>query len=54
MTIAFIDGRVIVGDGRLLEHATVLVEDGKILKIAQKRASSWRCILRLGRIGAAG
>ena len=35
MTIAFIDGRVIVGDGRLLEHATVLVEDGKILKIAQ-------------------
>ncbi len=35
MTIAFIDGRVIVGDGRLLEHATVLVEDGKIVKIAQ-------------------
>jgi imidazolonepropionase-like amidohydrolase len=35
MTIAFMDGRVIVGDGRLLEHATVLVEDGKILKIAQ-------------------
>jgi imidazolonepropionase-like amidohydrolase len=34
MTIAFIDGRVIVGDGRILEHATVLVEDGKILKIA--------------------
>jgi imidazolonepropionase-like amidohydrolase len=35
MTIAFVDGRVIVGDGRILEHATVLVEDGKILKIAQ-------------------
>ena len=35
MTIAFMDGRVIVGDGRILEHATVLVEDGKILKIAQ-------------------
>ena len=34
MTIAFLDGRVIVGDGRILEHATVLVEDGKILKIA--------------------
>jgi len=39
MTIAFIDGRVIVGDGRLLEHATVLVEDGKILKIAQTSMS---------------
>jgi len=35
MTIAFIDGRVIVGDGRMLEHATVLVEDEKIVKIAQ-------------------
>ena len=35
MTVAFIDGRVIVGDGRILDHATVLVEDGKILKIAQ-------------------
>jgi len=35
MTIAFIDGRVIVGDGRILEHATVLVKDGIILKIAQ-------------------
>jgi len=39
MTIAFIDGRVIVGDGRILEHATVLVEDGKILKIAQTSMS---------------
>ena len=29
MTIAFIDGPVITGDGRILEHATVLVEDGK-------------------------
>ncbi len=35
MTTAFVDGRVIVGDGRILEHATVLVEDGKIVKIAQ-------------------
>jgi len=35
MTVAFMDGRVIVGDGRILDHATVLVEDGKILKIAQ-------------------
>ena len=35
MTIAFMDGRVIMGDGRILEHATVLVEDGKIVKIAQ-------------------
>jgi imidazolonepropionase-like amidohydrolase len=35
MTIAFVDGRVIVGDGRMIENATVLVEDGKILKIGQ-------------------
>ena len=35
MTIAFVDGRVIVGDGRMIENATVMVEDGKILKIAQ-------------------
>ena len=35
MTVAFIDGRVIVGDGRILDHATVLVKDGKIQKIAQ-------------------
>ena len=35
MTVAFMDGRVIVGDGRILDHATVLVKDGKILKIAQ-------------------
>jgi imidazolonepropionase-like amidohydrolase len=35
MTVAFMNGRVIVGDGRILDHATVLVEDGKILKIAQ-------------------
>jgi imidazolonepropionase-like amidohydrolase len=35
MTVAFIDGRVIVGDGRILDHASVLVKDGKILKIAQ-------------------
>ncbi len=34
MTVAFIDGRVIVGDGRILDHASVLVKDGKILKIA--------------------
>ena len=39
MASAFIDGRVIVGDGRILEHATVLVEDGKILKIAQTSVS---------------
>ena len=35
MAIAFVDGRVIVGDGRILERATVLVEDKKIVKIAQ-------------------
>jgi hypothetical protein len=29
MAIAFVDGAVIVGDGRVLEHATVLVEGGQ-------------------------
>ena len=39
MTIAFVDGPVITGDGRLLEHATVLVEDDKIVKVAEGQIS---------------
>jgi imidazolonepropionase-like amidohydrolase len=35
MTVAFIDGPVITGDGRILEHATVLVEDEKIVRVAK-------------------
>ena len=35
MTIAFVDGPVITGDGRILEHATVLVQDDKIVKVAE-------------------
>jgi imidazolonepropionase-like amidohydrolase len=35
MTIAFVDGPVITGDGRILEHATVLVENDKIIKVAE-------------------
>ena len=35
MAVAFIDGPVITGDGRILEHATVLVEDKRIVKVAQ-------------------
>jgi hypothetical protein len=31
MTIAFVDGPVITSGGRLLEHATVLVENDKIV-----------------------
>lgn len=38
MTIAFTDGVVVVGNGRVLEHATVLVEDRRILKVAQTAA----------------
>ncbi len=34
MTTAFVDGPVITGDGRILEHATVLVEDDKIVRVA--------------------
>lgn len=38
MTIAFTDGVVVVGNGRVLEHATVLVENSRILKVAQGAA----------------
>ncbi len=34
MNTAFINGTVIVGNGRILEHATVIVEDDKIVKVA--------------------
>ena len=39
MTIAFVDGPVITGDGRILEHATVLVENDKIVKVAEGAVS---------------
>jgi imidazolonepropionase-like amidohydrolase len=35
MTFAFVDGRVITGDGRILERATVLVEHEKIVSVAE-------------------
>jgi len=35
MTTAFVDGPVFVGDGRILEHATVLVEGERIVKVAE-------------------
>ncbi len=35
MAIAFIDGTVVVGDGRVLEHATVVVEGERIVKVAK-------------------
>ncbi|UCE54211.1 MAG: amidohydrolase family protein [Desulfobacterales bacterium] len=35
MAIAFVDGCIIVGDGRVLEHATVLVEDERIIKVSE-------------------
>jgi imidazolonepropionase-like amidohydrolase len=34
MAIAFVDGRVVVGNGNVLERASVLVEGGRILKVA--------------------
>lgn len=34
MAIAFVDGAVVVGDGRVLEHATVLVDGERIVKVA--------------------
>ena len=39
MAIAFVDGAVIVGDGRVLEHATVLVEGERIVKVAEGNVS---------------
>jgi imidazolonepropionase-like amidohydrolase len=39
MTIAFVDGCVIVGDGRVLENATVLVEGEGIAKVAEGNVS---------------
>ncbi len=35
MGFAFVNGRVFVGDGRVLEHATVLVEGNRIVKVAK-------------------
>ncbi|OGR25044.1 MAG: hypothetical protein A2277_21015 [Desulfobacterales bacterium RIFOXYA12_FULL_46_15] len=35
MKTAFVDGRVFIGDGRVLEHATVLVENDKIVSIRE-------------------
>jgi imidazolonepropionase-like amidohydrolase len=35
MTTAFVDGPVIIGDGRVLEHATVIVEGERIFKVAK-------------------
>ncbi|MBW2311655.1 MAG: amidohydrolase family protein [Deltaproteobacteria bacterium] len=35
MATAFVDGSVFVGDGRILEHATVLVDGERIMKVAE-------------------
>ena len=35
MITAFVDGPVIKGDGQILEHATVLVEGARIVKVAE-------------------
>jgi imidazolonepropionase-like amidohydrolase len=39
MMIAFTNGVVIVGNGQTLEHATVLVEDKRILKVSENSAA---------------
>ena len=39
MATAFVDGAVVVGDGRVLEHATVLVNGEKIVKVAEGNVS---------------
>jgi imidazolonepropionase-like amidohydrolase len=35
MTTAFVNGRVFAGDGRVLEHATVIVEGDRIVKVGK-------------------
>ncbi|UCG09160.1 MAG: amidohydrolase family protein [Desulfobacterales bacterium] len=35
MTTAFIGGCAIIGDGRVLEHATVIVQDARIIKVSE-------------------
>ena len=37
MTTAFVDGLVFTGDGRILENGTVLIENEKIVKVAEGR-----------------
>jgi len=36
MPIAFVDGRVVVGNGKVLERASVLVEGDRIAKVAAR------------------
>jgi imidazolonepropionase-like amidohydrolase len=36
MSLVFVDGRVVVGDGRVLEHASVLVEGDRITRVVEK------------------
>jgi imidazolonepropionase-like amidohydrolase len=35
MITAFINGKVFVGDGKVLEHATVIVEGDRIVKLGK-------------------
>jgi imidazolonepropionase-like amidohydrolase len=44
MATAFVNGRVFVGDGRILEHATVLVEGDRIVKVGKGKTSVPRCV----------
>jgi imidazolonepropionase-like amidohydrolase len=39
MNTAFVNGRIFVGDGRVLEHGTVLVEGERIVKVAEGDAA---------------
>lgn len=39
MTIAFMGGQIIVGDGRVFDSGTVIVEDARIVKVTEGEAS---------------
>jgi hypothetical protein len=47
MSIAFVDGTVIVGDGRLIEHATILVEGDRISRVAKNSPKLPRDVHRI-------
>lgn len=51
MTTAFLDARVVTGDGRVFENASVLVAEGRIVKVAAKNAAVPRAAERISLTG---
>jgi imidazolonepropionase-like amidohydrolase len=47
MTVALLEGRVIVGDGRVFEKASVLVEGDRIVRVSAKRLTAPKSARRI-------